>query len=164
MRYQVPQFVDIEDKIIGPLTLKQFLIYIVSGVLLVPVYLATDISLFITLAIPVMGLAALFAHFKLHGRSFFTILGHAGAFVLHGQLFLWRRSGHEGTLAVRGLDLEELDELGVEAGSTLSDRARALETVGNVVDEDVEDPLDQVIKSEIRIPKSETNPNDQNLK
>lgn len=136
MRYQVPQFVDIEDKIIGPLTLKQFIVYMVTIMLLVPVYLATDMSLFITLAIPVLGLAALFAHFKLHGRSLFTIIGHAATFVRRGQLFVWRRVGGEKGLAVRGMDIEEYE-------ATLSDRARALETVGNIVNEDVEDPLDQ---------------------
>lgn len=144
MRYQVPQFVDIEDKIIGPLTLKQFLIYIVAGMLLVPVYLATDMSLFITLAIPVLGVAALFAHFKLHGRSLFTVLGHAGAFALRGQLFLWRRDGADSALRVTGLDLEELAEGGV---ASLSDRARALETVGNIVNEDVDDPIAEIPKS-----------------
>ena len=30
MRFQVPQFIEIEDKIIGPLTIKQF-IYIAGG-------------------------------------------------------------------------------------------------------------------------------------
>ena len=30
MRYQVPQFTDIEDKIIGPFTIKQF-VYVVGG-------------------------------------------------------------------------------------------------------------------------------------
>jgi hypothetical protein len=30
MRYQVPQFIDVEDKVIGPLTIKQF-IYLAGG-------------------------------------------------------------------------------------------------------------------------------------
>ena len=30
MRFQVPQFIDVEDKIFGPLTLKQF-IYVAGG-------------------------------------------------------------------------------------------------------------------------------------
>lgn len=141
MRYQVPQFVDIEDKIIGPLTLKQFLIYVVTIMILVPVYLAADMSLFITITVPVLGVAALFAHFKLHGRSLFAIVGHAGAFMLRGQLFLWRRVSGEAGLRVEGVELEEFASLGPEGIASLSDRARALETVGNIVNEDVDDPM-----------------------
>lgn len=140
MRYQVPQFVDIEDKIIGPLTLKQFLIYVAAVMLLAPIYLASDMSLFVTVAIPILGVAALFAHFKLHGRSLFAIIGHAGAFMLRGQLFLWRRLGTDKDLPVKGADIEEDDELAAGVGS-LSDRARALETVGNIVNDDVDDPF-----------------------
>ena len=147
MRYQVPQFVDIEDKIIGPLTLKQFLIYVVTIMILVPVYLASDMSLFITITIPVLGVAALFAHFKLHGRSLFTILGHAGAYLMRGQLFLWRRAGDGKSLRVEGDDLEEYMSLGTDGMASLSDRARALETVGNIVNEDVEDPIAEMPKS-----------------
>lgn len=144
MRYQVPQFVDIEDKIIGPLTLRQFLIYMVTVMLLVPVYLASDISLFITAAIPILGIAALFAHFKLHGRSLITIIGHAAAFITRGQLFLWRRLGTDKVLPVRGADIEEE----ILAVTSLSDRARALETIGNIVNEDVDDPLAVQVKSQ----------------
>lgn len=143
MRYQVPQFVDIEDKIIGPLTIKQFLIYVVAVMLLVPVYLATDMSLFITMAIPLLGLAALFAHFKLHGRSLFAIGGHAATFLLRGQLFIWRRVGEADSLLVQGVDIGGEADVTDAAIASLSDRARALETVGNIVNEDVEDPLDE---------------------
>ena len=148
MRYQVPQFVDIEDKIIGPLTLKQFLTYVVAVMLLVPVYLASDMSLFITIAIPVIGIAALFAHFKLHGRSLFAIIGHASAFMARGQLFIWRRSSTDKNLAIHGPDVEEMTQVTLSDAYTLRDRARALETVGNIVNTDAEDPIAQTAKSQ----------------
>jgi hypothetical protein len=146
MRYQVPQFVDIEDKIIGPLTLKQFLIYVVTVMLLVPVYLASDMSLFITIAIPVLGLAALFAHFKLHGRSLFAVIGHASAFMLRGQLFVWRRVNGEKGLPIMGQDVAEYDAVS-RGSASLSDRARALETVGNIVNADADDPISKNTES-----------------
>lgn len=141
MRFQVPQFVDIEDKIIGPLTLRQFLIYVVTVMILVPIYLGSDMSLFITLAVPTLGLAALFAHFKLHGRSLFAIIGHGSAFVMRGQLFLWRRLGTDKHLPISGADIEEYEALAATGIGSLSDRARALETVGNIVNVDEDDPM-----------------------
>jgi hypothetical protein len=146
MRYQVPQFVDIEDKIIGPLTLRQFLTYVVAVMLLVPVYLAADMSLFITLAIPVLGVAALFAHFRLHGRTLFAIIGHASAFLLRGQLFVWHRVNDDKNLPVRGEEIEEYVAVTVPDSATLRDRARALETVGNVVNADADDPIVEIAK------------------
>ncbi len=141
MRYQVPQFVDIEDKIIGPLTLKQFLIYVASVMLLVPVYLVSDLSLFITIAVPVLAIAALFAHFRLHGRSLFTIIGHASNFMARGQVFIWQRDSKGDRLPIHGEDFEEYIEPETLEGLTLRDRARALETVGNIVNADADDPI-----------------------
>lgn len=143
MRYQVPQFVDIEDKIIGPLTLKQFLTYMSAVMLLIPVYLASDLSLFITISIPVIGLAALFAHFKLHGKSLFQVLGHAVGFFFTGQLFIWRRTGQDKMLMVRGPEYKDETLLNGKTESYLSERSRTIQTIGNVVNEDVEDPLEE---------------------
>jgi len=153
MRYQVPQFVDIEDKIIGPLTLKQFLIYITAVMLLIPVYLASDLSLFITMAIPAIGLAALFAHFKLHGKSLFQILGHAVGFFFTGQLFIWRRTGQDKTLMVRGPEYDDISLLLQTSESYLSERSRTIQTIGNVVNEDVEDPIEELETPAMEIPK-----------
>lgn len=140
MRYQVPQFITIEDKIIGPFTLKQFLIYVFAVMLLVPVFLSTPIPLFITIAVPVLGLAAAFAHFKIHGRSLFTVIGSAIGFFASGQLFVWRREDGGKLLAIRGEEYEEYRSS--EVMQSLSDRARSLEAVGNVVNEDVVDEID----------------------
>jgi len=140
MRYQVPQFITIEDKIIGPFTLKQFLIYVGAIMVLVPVFLSTTIPLFITIAVPILGAAAAFAHFKIHGRSLFTVIGSAIGFVTRGQLFLWRREADGKPLRIHGEEYEEYHS--TEALQSLSDRARSLEAVGNVVNEDVVDEID----------------------
>ncbi|MDP3997213.1 MAG: PrgI family protein [bacterium] len=141
MRFQVPQFVDIEDKIIGPFTLKQFLIYLFSVMALVPVFLTTDLSLFLTVAIPVIGVAALFAHFKLNGKSLFVVLMSAVRFFLNGQLYLWRRTADDKPLVLRGEEYGGKEGVGAETATSLSERARALETAGNVSKEDASDPL-----------------------
>jgi len=133
--------VDIEDKIIGPLTLRQFLTYVVAVMLLVPVYLGADMSLFITIAIPILAVAALFAHFRLHGRTLFAVIGHAAAFLTRGQLFIWRRGRDDKELPISGPDIAEYVALTVAESLTLRDRARALETVGNVVNTDADDPI-----------------------
>ncbi len=142
MRFQVPQFVDIEDKIIGPLTLKQFMTYLFTVLMLIPAFIAFDLSLFLTVAIPVLALAALFAHMKPNGKSMFSLTGSAFNFITRGQLFIWQRSGTDKMLPVKGEEYGNLTPLNEETAG-LSQRARDLETKGSLVAEDMEDPLGQ---------------------
>lgn len=141
MRYQVPQFVDIEDKIVGPLTLKQFLIYFCTVLALIPVYLFSDLSLFITLALPVMGAAAAFAHFKPGGKSLFVFVMNAAQFTLAPKLWKWRRSEKLKLLPVRGMELDVPAPETIPGLPSLQQKAQAIETQGNVSQTDEEDPL-----------------------
>lgn len=142
MRFQVPQFVDIQDKIIGPFTIHQFLMYVVAVMLLIPIYLYSDLSLFITIAIPVFGVAAVFAHLKIYGRTFTQVTVAAISYVSKGQLYVWRRLK---TPALKIVD-EEWDAARASAAAdhpsaSLSSVAQSLETTGNISKEDLEDPL-----------------------
>jgi len=65
MRFQLPQFIGTEIKIIGPFTLKQFL-WVAAGA----VFIFLDFSLLtgilaIVIAIPIIGLAGAFAFLKI---------------------------------------------------------------------------------------------------
>lgn len=91
MRYQVPQFIDIEDKIFGPLTLKQF-IYVLGGAgLSVIAYL----SLPFFFAAPIIGVAMAFsgslAFYKVNNKPFVEILQAAFKYFITGRLYLWKR-------------------------------------------------------------------------
>ena len=51
MQYPIPQFVEIEDQIIGPLTLKQFFFLLGGGIFLLIAWSFVDLSLFIFLTV-----------------------------------------------------------------------------------------------------------------
>ena len=70
MQYQVPQFVEVEDRIIGPLTLKQFLYLAFAGALLFVFWFLFNFYIWIILAIPIAALAAAFAFLKINDRPF----------------------------------------------------------------------------------------------
>lgn len=53
MRFQVPQFIETEEKIVGPFTLKQFVFVAIGGAILFLLFFAVSPGLFIFLAIPV---------------------------------------------------------------------------------------------------------------
>ena len=58
MEYQVPQFIEVEDKIIGPLTLKQFIYIAGASGLCIVFFVYLPIIVALLLAAPVAGLAA----------------------------------------------------------------------------------------------------------
>lgn len=75
MQFPVPQFTDVEDKIIGSLTLKQFGIIFGAGVVIFLAYSATKsilvaIFFFVIFGVPALGLA--FA--KINGRPLYNTI------------------------------------------------------------------------------------------
>lgn len=69
-QYQVPQFIDIEDRIIGPLTLKQFLYLAFGGAVLFVTWFIFKFYIWIIIAFPVTAAALAFAFIKINDRPF----------------------------------------------------------------------------------------------
>ena len=91
MQFQVPQFIEVEDKIFGPLTLKQFL-YIAGGVgVCLMLFAILPLVFVIMLGIPVMGFAAALAFYEINGRPFIVALEHAFGYILGSKLYLWKQ-------------------------------------------------------------------------
>ncbi|HTR18537.1 MAG TPA: PrgI family protein [Candidatus Paceibacterota bacterium] len=89
MQFQVPQFIEVEDKIFGPLTFKQF-VYILGG--LGAAYLAWRV-LPLFFAVPIIllvaGAAASLAFLEYNGRPFIISVENAFYFLIHPKLYLW---------------------------------------------------------------------------
>lgn len=96
MRYQVPQFIEIEDKIFGPLTIKQF-IYLAGGaaVSYLIYYALEKISvpffLIVILILPVAGFAVALAFYKPNGKPFISVVESAIKYYMGGKLYLWKK-------------------------------------------------------------------------
>lgn len=91
MEYQVPQFIEIEDKIFGPLTLKQFIYLVGGGGLVVISFVFLPLVFAILVSIPAGGLALALAFFKMNGKSFVEILEYGIQYYLGKRLYLWRK-------------------------------------------------------------------------
>ncbi len=89
MQYQVPQFIEIEDKIFGPLTLKQFL-YLAGGAGICLIFF-TIFPLFLTifLGIPVMAAALALAFYEVNGRPLVVAVEHGFYYLFGSTLYLW---------------------------------------------------------------------------
>lgn len=72
MQFQVPQFTETEDTIIGPLTFRQF-IYIAIGVVIsAMLFFIIDTWLWLIITIVLMAISASLAFIKINGRSMFV--------------------------------------------------------------------------------------------
>lgn len=91
MQFQMPQFIEIEDKIFGPFTLKQF-IYLVGSAGLSFV-LARMLPLFVALPliVGVAGLGLALAFYQKNGRPFIYTLQSGFKYMLSRKMYLWRR-------------------------------------------------------------------------
>lgn len=93
MRYQVPQFIEVEDKIVGPFTIKQF-VYIVGGLgmsFLLYRFLPGGIvvSLIPIIIIEVLSLALAF--YKINNKPFIDFLESAFMFYTKDNLYIWKK-------------------------------------------------------------------------
>ncbi|MFA5318580.1 MAG: PrgI family protein [Patescibacteria group bacterium] len=69
-QFNVPQFIDVEDKVLGPITVRQFVIILVCGLLSAAAYKLADFALFLTLTIFIFGIGGIIAFLKINGRPF----------------------------------------------------------------------------------------------
>lgn len=91
MRFQVPQFIEIEDKIFGPLTFKQF-IYVAGGVGLSAIlFLFLPRFLAIIIALPIILFSVALAFYKINGKPFVNMVEAFVKYTLTNKLYLWKK-------------------------------------------------------------------------
>jgi hypothetical protein len=91
MRFQIPQFIEVEDKIFGPFTLKQF-IYIAGGVsIAVASVMVLGTFLGLLVAAPIVVLAAALAFYKVNNRPFVNFLESAFNYASKDKLYIWKK-------------------------------------------------------------------------
>ena len=73
-QFVVPQFLDVEDKVIGPITVRQFIILLVSGGLIFIAYKISDFTLFLFWLLTIAIFTILFAFIKINGRPVHYLL------------------------------------------------------------------------------------------
>lgn len=110
MQYQVPQFTDVEDKIFGPLTLKQFVYVAGSGGLAFLLWRSLPFLIAAPLMLAAVGFGAALAFIQVNKKPLITVIEAAFMYFIRGKLYLWnaeRKKKHAGN--------KKNDELGTQA-------------------------------------------------
>jgi hypothetical protein len=92
MRFQVPQFIEVEDKIFGPLTVKQF-IYLIGGAGLSFIAYTVIGNLFVSIVaiLPIMGFALALAFYKVNNKPFINVVEAAFTYFIGSKLYIWKK-------------------------------------------------------------------------
>jgi hypothetical protein len=91
MRYQVPQFIEFDSKIIGPLTFKQF-IYILGGVGgTYIIYKIFGIFPGIILMLILWALSGSLAFVKINNKNFVDVLAAGFSYMTKSKLYIWKK-------------------------------------------------------------------------
>lgn len=94
MRFQVPQFIDVEDKIFGPFTFKQFLYLAGSAGMIFVILRIFPKLIAIPLIIVVATLGLMLAFYKVNNQPFVRLLESMFQFSIHSKLYLWKKDAN----------------------------------------------------------------------
>ena len=95
MRFQVPQFIETETKIVGPFTIKQFLWMGGGGAILTLLYIAAPRLIFFILGLPVATVFVAFAYIKIDNIPLFNYLAYALSYFLNPKRYLFSKQDEQ---------------------------------------------------------------------
>ncbi len=98
-QFVVPQFLDVEDKVIGPITVRQFIILLAAGGLVFVAYKISDFTLFLFWLITIAIFTILFAFIKINGRPVHYLLLNFLQTMKRPRLRVWDKRLSAGELA-----------------------------------------------------------------
>ncbi len=104
MAYEVPQYIETEDKIIGPLTLRQFLYLLFGAIIDLLLYAFFNFFVWIFIAVPVSLLAVALAFYKPGGQKFERILLAGFNWFLGAKYFFWQKRE-----AKKSIEIEDIE-------------------------------------------------------
>ena len=91
MRFQVPQFIEVEDKIFGPLTFKQF-VYLGGGAgICVVLFMFLPNFVAALAALPVAVFALALAFYKVNDKPFINMVEALVKYLFTSKLYIWKK-------------------------------------------------------------------------
>lgn len=90
-QFIVPQFIDVENKIIGPISSRQFIIILADGLLVFICYKIFTFWAFIVAAVLLLGIGAVIAFVKVNGQAFHYFALNIIQTVKRPSLRIWHK-------------------------------------------------------------------------
>lgn len=106
MMFNVPQFIDVEDKIAGPLTVKQLLWMLGMGAVVLVISLFFDGAAVYGISAPAVLIFVALAFYRPNGQSLALYVMHGFFFLFRPKVMMWQRptgTGSIGALSQRAV-------------------------------------------------------------
>ena len=97
-QFVVPQFIEVEDKILGPLTVRQFIIILVDFGVVFLFYKIFDFALFVLAGLPLLAFGFVLAFVKINGQPFHYFLLNLGQTLRRPALRVWNKELNDAEL------------------------------------------------------------------
>ncbi len=113
-QFVVPQFIEVEDKIFGPITTRQFIILLVGSLLVFISFKLADIALFIFLLSLIGGSSLVLAFIRINGQPFHLFLLNIIQTLKRPSLRIWDKNYKDAELKIlikEGVAEEVIEEI-----------------------------------------------------
>lgn len=92
MQFRLPQFIDVEDKILGPLTWKQFAYCLgAAGIAYIGIRITGSRTIGLLVTSPIIGIFLSLAFLKINNQSFVDVAKNGINYFLKSNLYTWRK-------------------------------------------------------------------------
>lgn len=91
-QFVVPQFIDAEDKIIGPVTARQFIILMATGLLVFILFKLLNFIPFLVVGIPLICLGGVVAFVRINGQAFHYFFLNILQTLKKPKLRVWKKT------------------------------------------------------------------------
>ncbi|MFZ2882506.1 MAG: PrgI family protein, partial [Candidatus Moraniibacteriota bacterium] len=91
MIFNIPQFIDIEDKLVGPLTAKQLGWLAIGGVILLIAYSTLDKATFFLSAAIIAVIFGALAFYRPYNQPLIKLVSSSILFIKRPKLYVWHR-------------------------------------------------------------------------
>jgi hypothetical protein len=107
MLINVPQYIDIEDKVAGPLTAKQLGWIVLLGVILLILWNVASKPVFFISAIPLTLLLIAMAFYKPYGQPLGSFIIFGVLYFFRPKIYFWRRTSQKEIKTPKKIQAEE---------------------------------------------------------
>lgn len=125
MQFKVPQFLDIEDKIFGPFTFREFVYLAGGGGLCFVLYKLLGFLLGIIPMLAVAGFSLALTFYRPNGKPFINMLEAGFKYAISYKLYIWKK-------AKKKISAKEQEERAAEQKTEAMNRGEAGGAYGGV--------------------------------
>lgn len=132
-QFTVPQFIDVEDKIFGPITVRQFVIMLACLLFSAVAYKLSDFALFITEAVLIFIIGGIIAFLRINGRPFHYFILNVIQTMKKPKLRVWNSQTGKGREKEETITIKQVAKIqpkSLYARSKLAELSLVVDTGG----------------------------------